>query len=408
MNSVQRYPRVLSLLAFSLLVAVFAAPTAQAQEGSLCAGVAVTVDLNLGQIPTDGDDVILGTPGDDVIAAGAGDDLVCGWLGNDAIWGQAGNDVLLGEEGDDKLRGGPGDDIIDGWEGADDLAGGSGVDEVYGGPGNDVAVRGGTGDDTVNAGPGDDPLVAGNGGEDFVWGGFGDDKVTGGPRPDVVIGWWGNDEVKGNGGADFLDGFFGNDILRGGAQPDDMLGGAGADECIGGTTGEGAAEADQASAGCETVRSSEGASPNWFTGDPYGRIIGEGNVGGALIDWFGYVDPVGWELVNPTELLVYVDTVPGCSGVDSTATAFSSPDGGEVVDVLLYLGATGFLPDDQCGDPVTSTLRITLDQPVEPSQLFVGDPFPDEPAMETSRSVGRRSNGAAMHYYLSTQRLSAG
>ncbi|MDH4171855.1 MAG: pre-peptidase C-terminal domain-containing protein, partial [Acidimicrobiia bacterium] len=45
--------------------------------GATCNGLPVTVDLNLGQVPTAGADVILGTPGPDVIVALGGDDTIC-------------------------------------------------------------------------------------------------------------------------------------------------------------------------------------------------------------------------------------------------------------------------------------------------------------------------------------------
>lgn len=216
--------------------------------GTTCGGRTPTVDLALGQIPTAGDDVIIGTPGDDAIVAGAGNDVICGLGGNDRIWGQGGNDVIHGGDGDDKIRGGDGLDTIYGDDGADDLNGGRDNDKVRGGAGADVAVRGGTGDDVVLGDDGDDLLVAGNGGADVVIGGAGNDKVTGGPRPDTVAGGSGNDDVKGNKGADFVFGDDGDDMLFGGPQPDVLNGGNGNDTCNGGT------EPDElAAATCQSV-----------------------------------------------------------------------------------------------------------------------------------------------------------
>jgi len=218
--------------------------------GVRCAGRVVTVNLADGQVPTAGDDVILGTGGPDIIAAGEGNDVVCGGDGDDIIWGGPGNDVVEGGMGADRLRGGPGDDELEGGPGADDLNGGQGNDLVSAGDGSDVFVRGGTGDDFVWGGPGDDLLIAGNGGRDQVVGGDGNDKVTGGPRPDLLFGQAGNDELRGLGGADFLSGGDGDDNLFGGKQPDTLDGGTGTDSCNGGTTGGAAAESDT-STGCE-------------------------------------------------------------------------------------------------------------------------------------------------------------
>lgn len=202
-----------------------------------CGSQVATVNLALGEQPTSGPDVILGTPGDDVIVAGEGDDIICGLGGNDTIWGGPGNDWIYGGPGDDRLRGGPGDDYVSGGDGVDDQAGGTGDDQVFGGPGNDRLVRGGTGNDYVSGGDGDDALVAGNGGEDEVFGGHGDDKVTGGPRPDRVAGGSGDDEVKGHKGADTLWGGWGDDVIFGGPQPDTIYGGFDDDTCNAGTTG---------------------------------------------------------------------------------------------------------------------------------------------------------------------------
>lgn len=225
----------IALASIALVSFGLASISSQASAQSTCNGLAVTVDIGAGQLPTDGDDVILGTDGADLIAANAGNDTVCGEGGNDTIWGQLGNDQIFGGSGDDKLRGGDGDDYLSGGDGADDLNGGRGDDTVNGDSGNDAKVRGGTGEDTVDGGAGDDQIVAGNGGTDVVNGGDGNDVlVTGGPRPDTVNGGSGNDTVKGNGGADIVSGEAGDDALFGGAQPDTLDGGSGTDSCNGG------------------------------------------------------------------------------------------------------------------------------------------------------------------------------
>lgn len=217
-----------------------------------CSADSVTVDLALGQVPTDGDDVIRGTDGDDIILAGAGDDIICGLGGDDQIWGQDGNDEVWGGSGADRLRGGDGDDLVAGMTGSDDLNGGRGNDDVLGGEGDDPFVRGGTGDDYVMAGSGNDTRVAGNGGQDVVLGGLGDDVVTGGPRPDTVSGGPGHDTVKGNKGGDILYGGTGNDAIFGGPQPDTLNGESGVDDCNGGSTDGEPVERDGAT-GCEAV-----------------------------------------------------------------------------------------------------------------------------------------------------------
>lgn len=237
---------IITITMMTMMVTMTGAVTSAQGEarGIACDNRPVTVNLQSGDTPTPGDDVILGTSGDDVIAAGDGDDVICGEGGDDTIFGQAGNDRILAGDGDDKIRGGDGDDELLGEAGSDDLAGGRGDDLVEGGDGADTAVRGGTGNDAVHGGAGDDQTVAGNGGEDIVSGGPGNDKVTGGPRPDIVRGGDGDDEVKGNKGADTLRGDRGDDILKGGPQPDLLDGGFGTDDCASGSVVSSAVQLD--------------------------------------------------------------------------------------------------------------------------------------------------------------------
>lgn len=60
---------------------------------SSCNGLAITHRLALGELPTQGNDVIIGTPGDDFIEARNGDDTICGMGGDDTIYGQGGIDT---------------------------------------------------------------------------------------------------------------------------------------------------------------------------------------------------------------------------------------------------------------------------------------------------------------------------
>jgi 6-phosphogluconolactonase (cycloisomerase 2 family) len=133
-----------------------------------CQGQTVTVDIAQGDVPTNGDDVILGTPGADTIVALGGDDLICGRGGADAIRGGAGRDRVFGAGGDDTLTAGPdggllagnaGDDTLIGGRGKDTLRGGANDDAITGGAGNDLA-DGGLDTDTCALAPGHDTKVA--------------------------------------------------------------------------------------------------------------------------------------------------------------------------------------------------------------------------------------------------------
>ncbi|MGI9603529.1 MAG: hypothetical protein ACR2QE_16715, partial [Acidimicrobiales bacterium] len=219
-------------------------------QGSTCNGLTVTVDLNMGQAPTAGDDVVLGTPNADSISAGGGNDTICGGGGNDTInagvgndWvdGGDGNDTVFGQDGDDTLQGGPGDDqllgfgdndTIDGGPGADTLNGGPGDDNLSGGDENDQ-LYGQGGNDTVTGGNGDDFIIgvdgtdnlSGDAGDDTINGGPGDDIVSGGADNDTIYGLTGNDQqLNGDAGNDFVFGQVGNDTVDGGPGDDNLWG----------------------------------------------------------------------------------------------------------------------------------------------------------------------------------------
>lgn len=251
----------------------------------ICNGLPVTVNLALSQVPTAGDDVILGTDGADVITALGGNDTICGeggndiinagfgddWvdagpgndnvfgldgddiieggLGNDEIVSGNGNDTVFGNAGDDTLNGGPGNDSIFGGIGADVMFGQGGNDLLSGGNGSDIingvdgddTINGGTGNDIINAGPGND-TVNGEGGNDTIFGLLGNDALSGGSGNDLVFGQlgtdtvrggFGNDELFGNEGDDVILGNSGTNIINGGPGNDNITGGSGDDSIFG-------------------------------------------------------------------------------------------------------------------------------------------------------------------------------
>lgn len=228
--------------------------------GATCNGLAVTVDIGSGQLPTAGDDVILGTAAADVIEAGDGDDTICAGDGDDTVLGQAGSDTIYGGPGNDTVAGNGGPDQLFGGEGDDAIFGGSGADTIDGAAGNDT-VGGAGGADTVNGGAGDDAVFGGSGPDVVVSGGFGADTVNGGAGADGnVRGGEGDDIVSGNGGDDTVRGDNGDDEVRGGPGNDEAYGGGGddfvagndgIDLCDGGTGGE--TTGDTAASNCETI-----------------------------------------------------------------------------------------------------------------------------------------------------------
>ena len=180
--------------------AAYVFDSTQTQPLSYCNNLVVTVILAAGDLPTTGDDVILGTSGPDVINAGAGNDTICAGGGDDTINAGNGADTVFAGEGGDTIQAGQGRDIIDAGDGDDFVSGGKGKDTIDGGAGNDD-LRGNEGTDTINGGAGNDELRGGQK-ADVINGGNGNDNLIGGTRPDVLNGGIGLDTYNGGGGAD--------------------------------------------------------------------------------------------------------------------------------------------------------------------------------------------------------------
>ena len=186
-----------------------------------CNDEEVTVNLALGDEPTDGDDVILGTDGPDVINAGAGDDVICGEGGADTIVAGAGNDTVFGGDGADTIQASRGDDVVYGNGGDDVVRGGKGTDILNGGSGNDD-LRGDKGKDTINGDSGNDK-IRGDKGSDSIDGGSGSDELRGGQKDDVINGGNGRDLLVGGNGPDILDGGLGIDEYNGSGGDDNCV-----------------------------------------------------------------------------------------------------------------------------------------------------------------------------------------
>ena len=165
--------------------------------GGDCQGLPATVNVALGEMPTDGADVIVGTEGDDVINGLGGNDIICGLGGDDIINAGNGADTVHGGEGNDAINAGQGRDVVFGDGGDDFISGGKGKDTIRGGDGNDD-LRGNNGTDSIGGGAGDDFI---NGGQkaDVLSGDFGDDTIVGGTQPDMIRGGAGADTLNGGG-----------------------------------------------------------------------------------------------------------------------------------------------------------------------------------------------------------------
>lgn len=258
---------------------------------SLCNGLAITVDLNSGNFPTSGDDVILGTDGRDTINASGGDDTICGEGGDDVINGGTGNDWIDGGSGDDQLRGNSGEDELFGDEGNDTIRGGGGNDQIFGEAGDDTllgqggedTIDGGDGVDDINGGGGRDTLSSGSGATagtgKLVFGGSGIDTITGGPDADDLRGGNGNDIINGFGGDDFITGGEGLDTIDGGDGADTIVGNNARDTLSGGVGNdviEGGSQSDILNGGDGDDTLNGGAGDDELFGDSGSDILSGG------------------------------------------------------------------------------------------------------------------------------------
>lgn len=198
------------------------------EPAPLCDGKPATVQLGLDQVPTSGDDVIVGTAAGEQIKASGGNDVVCALGGNDTVAGGDGNDRVFGGDGNDLQYGDAGADFINGGAGSDRTAGGAGGDTVYGGSGSDLVSYASatagvrvTIDNVANDGNGAD------GRTDNIRTDV--ERVNGSPYGDFLLGSSGANQFYGVGGNDVLKGYGGNDYLNGGGRGDRLYGGSGKD-----------------------------------------------------------------------------------------------------------------------------------------------------------------------------------
>jgi hypothetical protein len=173
-----------------------------------CNGQPVTVSIGLGQQPTGGNDVIVGTPGADAINGGGGNDTVCAGGGNDNVDGGAGNDWIDGGAGRDGIQGGADSDTI---------IGGASVDTAsYAAATTPVTVNLSTTTAQNTVGAGTDMIS----GVENLTGGTAGDQLTGTGAANLLDGGAGNDTLSGGGGPDVLVGGPNNDTLTGGPAVD--------------------------------------------------------------------------------------------------------------------------------------------------------------------------------------------
>lgn len=164
-----------------------------------CQGQPVTVALGLGQLPTSGVDVILGTPGDDDVQGGGGADTICAGPGADHVDGGAGPDRVDAGGGNDLVLAAGGDDVLKGGAGTDTAS--------YAGATTAVRVSLAAAGVQSTGGGGNDRLST-----------F--ERLGGGDRADTLIGNDAGNRLAGGKGPDTLRGGKGRDVCDGGPGTD--------------------------------------------------------------------------------------------------------------------------------------------------------------------------------------------
>jgi Ca2+-binding RTX toxin-like protein len=92
---------------------VSSAINANALKPTECAGISLTrvVVIANGDVPSNQNELILGTPASETINGGGGADCILGGAGDDNLQGGNGKDVLMGGPGNDAINGGGGADV---------------------------------------------------------------------------------------------------------------------------------------------------------------------------------------------------------------------------------------------------------------------------------------------------------
>lgn len=210
---------------------VWGAVQSFATPATTCNGLTPTVSIGLGELPTPGDDVIVGTPGNDAINGLGGNDTICGGGGNDTIDGGAGNDAIFGEAGNDVLMGGDGNDTIRGGTGDDVLLPGLGLDTAYGEDGFDtVSYADVTTPYNSSTAPYTGVWICSNvcsSGFFNVAGAAGLDEIGANNATQGHIAW--PERIVGTGFNDVFDPLESGTVVAGGAGDDTMAGGPGVD-----------------------------------------------------------------------------------------------------------------------------------------------------------------------------------
>lgn len=153
-------------------------------EAAVGGSIGVEVDLTNGTATGEGHDTLAGI---EDVAGSQADDTITGDAKANEIEGGAGDDVLSGGDGDDYFLDNSGDDHADGGEGTD-------IIDFWPGPGVTVDLASGIASTAQTS----FTLAS----IEWVGGSSFDDTLIGDAGPNLLFGWYGNDELIGSDGDD--------------------------------------------------------------------------------------------------------------------------------------------------------------------------------------------------------------
>jgi len=283
---------------------------------------AAAIQTRLQRLPSEGDDLLLGSDSNDALNGLGGNDTMYGYAGDDTLDGGPGNDILVGGTGNDiYVLDNAADVIVENPnEGMDNIQSsvtytlaanvedltltgttaingtGNALDNFLVGNSANNALSGGAGSDTLDGGAGSDTLTGSTGNDTYLVDGLGDVIVeAAGEGTDTVqtnlsytlaanlenLSLTGTSDINGTGNsvANALTGNAGSNVLDGAAGADTLQGGLGNDTYIVDNLADSMIE--NADEGVDTVQSSVtyalGANVENLVLTGTGAINGTGN-----------------------------------------------------------------------------------------------------------------------------------
>jgi len=343
---------------------------------------AAAIQARLQNLPSTGNDLLMGADASDAMNGLAGNDTIYGYAGDDTLDGGADNDVLVGGTGNDTYVIDSAADVIveNPGEGTDTVQSsvtytlaanvenvtltgtaaingtGNGLDNLLIGNSANNALSGGAGNDTLDGGAGVDTLTGGIGNDTYIVDSLSDVIVENANEgTDTVqssvtltlganlenLSFTGASDLNGTGNAlnNVLTGNSGNNVLDGGAGADTLQGGLGNDTYLVDNVADSVVE--NANEGIDAVQSSVtytlSANVENLTLTGTAAINGTGNALANVLTGNSANNVLAGGAGDDTYVITSGDTVVenANEGIDSVQAAFTYTLGANVENLTL-------------------------------------------------------------------------